>query len=111
MVVVVIVAPPPLPTAIHARKGQSAHVFTLKLHLDFGLLLFSRKKEESDTRSLTDSLKRIRDEDKNSAENGGLSKNKLKKLRRNPSKRFEPKTQKFEKCEGCGNPKVGLLLQ
>ena len=34
-----------------------------------------------------------------------LSKNKLKKLKRNPSKKFVPKEEKFERCSNCGNPK------
>jgi len=35
-----------------------------------------------------------------------LSRNKLKKLRRNAAKSFVPKADKFEKCGTCGNPKV-----
>ena len=35
-----------------------------------------------------------------------LSKNKRKKLLRNPNKTFLAKPDKFEKCR-CGNPKVG----
>jgi len=37
-----------------------------------------------------------------------LSRNKLKKLRRNAAKSFVPKADKFEKCGTCGNPKVCL---
>jgi len=36
----------------------------------------------------------------------GLSRNKLKKLRRNAAKSFIPKADKFAKCGTCGNPKV-----
>lgn len=35
-----------------------------------------------------------------------LSRNKLKKLRRNSSKSFVSKADKFQKCHTCGNPKV-----
>ena len=37
-----------------------------------------------------------------------LSRNKLKKLRRNAAKSFVPKADKFAKCGTCGNPKVCL---
>ena len=39
-----------------------------------------------------------------------LSRNKLKKLRRNASKSFVPKADKFVKCGTCGNPKVRVLF-
>ena len=58
------------------------------------------------------SNKRLREDNSNEQENGnpGLSKNKLKKLKRNPNKKFEPKTWKFEICKTCGNPKVWYLF-
>lgn len=41
----------------------------------------------------------------NGSQDQSLSRNKLKKLRRNSKKNFDPKPDKFDKCT-CGNPKV-----
>lgn len=41
----------------------------------------------------------------NGTQDQSLSRNKLKKLRRNSKKNFDPKPDKFDKC-ACGNPKV-----
>jgi len=47
-------------------------------------------------------------EDVTATNEPALSRNKLKKLRRNAAKSFVPKADKFEKCGTCGNPKVCL---
>ena len=67
------------------------------------------KDDKLDNRAASN--KRPREDTPNEQDgNSGLSKNKLKKLKRNPNKKFEPKTWKFEICQTCGNPKVCNLF-
>jgi len=58
-----------------------------------------------DTSSKREAAKRHA-EDVTDGSEPALSRNKLKKLRRNAAKSFIPKADKFEKCGTCGNPKV-----
>lgn len=60
--------------------------------------------EPRETKRTHDAFKRALDFVTNGAEDNVLSKNKRKKLLRNPNKTFLSKPDKFEKCT-CGNPK------
>jgi len=61
--------------------------------------------EPKETKRTHETFKRALDFVTNGAEDNVLSKNKRKKLLRNPNKTFLSKPDKFEKCS-CGNPKV-----
>ncbi|KAK2174598.1 hypothetical protein NP493_788g00028 [Ridgeia piscesae] len=60
--------------------------------------------EPKETKRTHETFKRALDFVTNGAEDNVLSKNKRKKLLRNPNKTFLSKPDKFEKCS-CGNPK------
>jgi len=67
------------------------------------------KPMSEERRLIRDSYKRPLEVVQPSRDKPILSKNKLKKLRRNGNKKFDPNPDKFAKCT-CGNPKVNCTL-
>lgn len=67
------------------------------------------KEQEEQRREKREILKRPLDVT-NGSRDKLLSKNKIKKLQRNPEKNFNPKDKVvYEKCRDCGNPKVHIV--